>query len=416
LKRRTLLLIAYGFPPFGGAASRRVAKMVKYLDRLGWQTVVVTAPRLIWNRQDPLALGDIPEGTEVIRTRSLEPVSSGEHHPDALLKLRRALNVPLVPSVAVLWGVCALPVVLRACRRFQPDVILCSGPDFTTHLLGAAAKRHTGIPLVVDYRDEWTTHPERSRRIEGSTARQLKNRADRALERHTLELSDHALATTATMVENIRETFSLPDEKISVVTNGYDPDEIPGRAAPDRAPDERLIVHLGSIIRDEQLVPSLLRSLRESAHRRGLTVVLRMIGFVAPRYRESILAAEGPGLRVELLPFRPAQDAIRAAAEADLLLTYLRTPGMERYLNLKIFDYLALRVPTLAVCPAKSETAAIVERCRAGFVLDVDQESPDAFVDRWLDDGLRTSPDAEQIEQHAWPALAARVDEILRQR
>src|SRR5581483_9788229 len=40
--RRRVLLVAYQFPPVGGAGVQRVTKFVKYLPRHGWDVSVLT--------------------------------------------------------------------------------------------------------------------------------------------------------------------------------------------------------------------------------------------------------------------------------------------------------------------------------------------------------------------------------------
>ncbi len=416
MKQPTLLLVTYSFPPFGGASVRRVTKMVKYLSALGWRCIVLTSSRVLPNERDSAALDDVPPATIVIRTATLEPVATGPGHPRSLLALRRILNVPLVPSVGMLWAACALGPGLAACRRHRPDAVLCTGPDFSTHVLGALLNRLTGTPLIVDYRDEWTTHPERATRIAGRKSLQLKNTLDRSVEAATLARASHALVTTSGFVAPLEERFPFARRRISVLTNGYDRDELRS-VPPPRRPRrrERVLVHLGSVFRREQYAPTFLRALRERAARRGETVILRMIGVIAPTLRARFESCAGPGLNIEVRPFVPARDAIQALAEADLLVLFLRTPGMGRYLNLKVFDYLAANRPILGLCPRESETARLIDACGVGTIIDVDAaEDPAPVIDAWLDGRHPFSPRPEHIAQYDWSILARRLDALLR--
>src|SRR5207253_1449493 len=69
--------------------------------------------------------------------------------------LRRIANVVLQPDPQVLW----LPQAIREGKRFLREVphqaIVATGPPFSSFLVGAALARYTGLPLVLDYRDEW---------------------------------------------------------------------------------------------------------------------------------------------------------------------------------------------------------------------------------------------------------------------
>ena len=70
---RRLLVISYFFPPVGGIGVERVLKHVSYLPDFGWEPVVVAPANSGYRLVDPDSLSRIPPGTEVHRTRTLEP-------------------------------------------------------------------------------------------------------------------------------------------------------------------------------------------------------------------------------------------------------------------------------------------------------------------------------------------------------
>src|SRR5882672_8507353 len=68
-----VLVIAYAFPPVGGAGVQRVLKLVKYLPRHGVTASVLTARDPSVPVLDTSLEHDVPPGTEVLRVRTLEP-------------------------------------------------------------------------------------------------------------------------------------------------------------------------------------------------------------------------------------------------------------------------------------------------------------------------------------------------------
>jgi len=72
---KKLLVLTYNFPPWGGGASIRIRKFVKYLLRLDWEIHVVTIRESYLDPAaptDPDTLKDV-EGCRIHRTGSLEP-------------------------------------------------------------------------------------------------------------------------------------------------------------------------------------------------------------------------------------------------------------------------------------------------------------------------------------------------------
>ena len=68
-----LLLVAYSFPPVGGAGVQRPVKWVKNLRRMGWDVTVLTTENPSVPTRDESLLADIPEDVLVVRAKTWEP-------------------------------------------------------------------------------------------------------------------------------------------------------------------------------------------------------------------------------------------------------------------------------------------------------------------------------------------------------
>ena len=71
--KKRLLIISYYWPPTGGSGVQRWVKFSKYLPEHGWQPVIYTPENPERLAYDESLLADIPECTEVIRRRIVEP-------------------------------------------------------------------------------------------------------------------------------------------------------------------------------------------------------------------------------------------------------------------------------------------------------------------------------------------------------
>src|SRR2546423_13955156 len=86
--RRRVLVLAYFFPPLGGAGVQRTLKFVRYLEPLGWDATVVTSRSRLYPARDPSLMEDVPGGARIIRTRAL-PLASWARAILYRLRLRR---------------------------------------------------------------------------------------------------------------------------------------------------------------------------------------------------------------------------------------------------------------------------------------------------------------------------------------
>ncbi len=198
-----VLIVAYVFPPVGGAGVQRVTKFVKYLPEFGWEATVLTTENPSVPLTDESLLADVPPQTKIVRARTLEPGyafkrsflagnasaasnveqaarllatskdfengvnrrgSTGEPPMLRILGaatayvkrfLRGAVNLLLQPDPQVLWNHHAIEAGLRILSQEKHDAIFVTAPPFSSLLVGAELSRRTGLPLVLDYRDEW---------------------------------------------------------------------------------------------------------------------------------------------------------------------------------------------------------------------------------------------------------------------
>ena len=75
------LVIAYAFPPTGGAGVGRPLKLVKYLPAHGVRPAVLTASNPSVPLRDESLLADLPPDLDIVRVRTLEPGYAGLLRP-----------------------------------------------------------------------------------------------------------------------------------------------------------------------------------------------------------------------------------------------------------------------------------------------------------------------------------------------
>jgi glycosyltransferase involved in cell wall biosynthesis len=365
-----VLVIAYIFPPTGGAGVQRVTKFVKYLPQFGWSPSVLT----VANPSVPLfdeTLGtDIPMGTIIRRAWTWEPAysfkvavaSDGERSPESGRRivprvkgfLRRLVKLLMQPDPQILWLPQAVREGLQLLSEVPHSTILATAPPFTNFLVGAILSRWTSLPLVLDYRDEWDlTSAYFEQQRPAPTSRAVQQR----MQYWAVRTARALIATTRSSAQSLERVRRRAHSRARVtwIYNGYDPDDLvlePSSQA-HRADTYRLVYvgTLWTLTSPAPLVEAvqvLCRSRPDLAGSLELVFAGRRIG-PAGQVLERL---KGLPCRVVDHSYLNHRDAVHLLQSADGLCVLLSDlPGAGRVVPAKIFEYMAMKRPILSIAP-----------------------------------------------------------------
>jgi hypothetical protein len=179
-----------------------------------------------------------------------------------------------------------------------------------------------------------------------------------------------------------------------VIANGFDPEERSGpRSLPPRP--HKTLVHAGAMYggRNANIVIKALARLRpispEARHTR--VVLLGSVGRQAAIHEAVYAQAQTEGW-LDYRPWNaPRSEAARLTEESDFLL--LLQPQTALQVPAKLFDYICIGRPILALAPRYSEVERILERAGVPYACIYPSDEPGA-VDRKLVEFLRFPSDA----------------------
>lgn len=363
-------MLSYHFPPLGGSGSMRVLRLGRYLPEFGWKPLVVSVAGGGQEPRDPGLLTQVPPEAEVHRVRCLEPddFSDSWSHPrqKVVRNLFKTFDFLLFPDDRAFWIGPAASRARRLAREHGPAAIWATGPPFSTMVAGLRVHRRTGLPLILDFRDDWTGFNERFR--SRSPVRQAR---EEDLERQCLQAASAVLSVTPGIVEALRQRRpeGVPEDRFHLLPNGFDPAHFPD-PGPRRAPGEPFrIVHAGSLYSNRSPGP-FLEGLRlwldASPPERRQQVRVRFLGRVEPGLEPLF---EGQGLQdvVERVPFVPHARALDEVRGADLLLLVVdQVQKAEQIYTGKVFEYLGSQRPILALLPLDSPLADLLRESGVG--------------------------------------------------
>lgn len=240
----------------------------------------------------------------------------------------------------------------------RPDIVVATSPQFFTAVAGwlvAGLKRR---PWVFELRDLW---PESIVAVGASSGGFLIDRLE-AFSHFLYRRADLVVPVTRTFAERLRG-WGVPDERIEVVTNGIDPDEI--RSERDRAsvraalglPADAFVAGFVGTIGMAHGIATIIDAATLTREDDSLHYVI--MGEGADKATVRRLVDERSLENVTLLDGRPRKEALEMVAATDASLVVLKnTPVFETVIPSKIFEAMALRRPI--VLGVKGEARRIV--------------------------------------------------------
>lgn len=395
-----VLMITTHFAPDIHVGAKRMTKFAKYLPLYGWQPVILTKEVSEYHGLDETLLEELPPDLPIYRVHEWHPFRAGVRGGKASLKnvVAAGLDKParrgwmsrvtgLLDSVLFYdypWLLPAFFTGLRLLRQQEISLIFSTSPDPQAHLVALLLKAWTGVKWVCEYRDPWTSLFS-SYRPRSAVAREV----DKFLEKLTLRKSDRIVTVGEIMKQDFnRSAGGDCNDKISVIYNGYDQEDFIGLDNVGKQDDRFIITFLGTwghLVTPEFFLRALGSLLRKKEHLRE-RIKVNFIGEVkfdtdlAARI-EQIISQENLGLVVQRLPFVPHKRGLSHLYDSDVLLLVIgmdtsRPDATNWRVVAKLFEYVYVRKPILALVPPDGESARIIRETNAGEIIaptDVDR-------------------------------------------
>lgn len=442
------LLVAYSFPPVGGAGVQRMLKLAKYLPLHGVSPAVLTVANPSVPLRDETLMADVPATLPIVRARTLEPgyavkqaawsASTSDAAPSLRKRATRALSGVarqlLFPDPQVLWQPGASAALVRRLAAGADDVVVISGPPFSQFLLAPLARApllSRRVAVVLDYRDEWST----LRKSYEMTRSGLQDLLGDPLEAALLRCAHAVVTATPTFRDNLLRRFPFLDPaRVHEIPNGYDPADFPPWLAPPASPaaedparaalpplptDRLVLTYAGTVFRltSPRGLLGAVRRLHREEPALAARLSLRFIGRIVDTELDAFAGTEALGVsRVDYLSHHDVlQELLRSHATLCLLDD---VAGADAIFPGKVFELMYLRRPCLTLAPPGA-LAQLAQRHALGAVLHPRDE---VAIAGWLAQALREhqqgrfapSAASQAISRFSRPALAGEFAAVLR--
>lgn len=388
-----ILIVCDHFGLSSRAGATRNYRAAKYLTRRGHRVFILSKN----------AIGPFRENDEDVADRP----GSG--------KLRRFIPTPFLtivltiadnlvfPDLSFLWG---LRVTLRhrsLLSDWIPDVVLASANPISTFIIARAVSKSFSIPWIAEYRDLWSENPYR-------TILNIRRKLDWRFEKRLLGTA----AAITTVSVPLREDLLAFGLSVSVIENGFDPDDYADVIEiPSAGTDQIRIVYTGTLYpnkRDPSLLFSAISSMDPEWRSRLRIEFFGRNTLVLKRLIKKYQAEDYTILGGMLSTRKAIAEQIRA--DVNLLLVW-NDPRSEGTYTAKFFEYLGARRPVLMIGNAEGVAGSYIRNNRCGICAETENDIMQFLKN--LDIYRRRCHESETYRQFSAANLSGKLELLLSQ-
>ena len=371
-----VLIITYYWPPAGGPGVQRWLKFVKYLPDYGIHPVVYIPENPSYSILDDTLLHEIPMDVTILKQPIKEPyrfaeflskkssktISSGvipKTRKQSLIE-RLMLYVRgnyFIPDARKAWVKPSFNYLSEYIQNEKIETVITTGPPHSLHLIGLQLKDLLGINWIADFRDPWTTigyHKQLK-----LSAHAVKKHED--LEVKVLTTADHIIVTS----ENTKHEFAVKSKQsISVITNGYDYQQLP-KVIKD---NNFSIAHIGSLLsgRNPKILWKVLGELIIENEDFRQEFMLRLIGVVSDDVMNEIKRFV-PESHIDIIGYVTHKEALMYQRQSRLLvLIEIDSEDTKAIIPGKLFEYMVAETPIISIGPEDSDVEHIIKATNTG--------------------------------------------------
>lgn len=389
------LIVSYYFPPTGGGGVQRIVKWIKYLSRKEWRFTVITANEK--SNLIPLDLSlntEIPAQTKIISVENINPAQAlkspaGKPEISKSSYLRRWLSAFFyIPDIRKNWLPRLKPVLINELKNHQYDCVLFTIPPYSLALLAAEMVSITDIPVILDLRDPWSTNPYK---IHPTKFHECK---DRGLELGAIKKIPNIISAYQNIISFYKENIAdFGKKNLALITNGFDEEDFKNIKTQKQDPAYFHIAFSGTLyshLNNPKPLFAAIAGLKKVSSEKGNRIKFHHIG--KPMINLQKLAKKYD-LSEQIIQwgYLPHKETLGKLSGMDALC-FILDDGCKNAGNTiggKVYEYLRLKKPILALVPQEGEAARLIRYTDSGKVIS---PSKSGLIEKTLRDWQENTP------------------------
>ncbi len=362
MTRRKVLLVAYYFPPLGGAGVGRPLALMRGLASRGYECHVLTVKPVTYRVYERSLLEGIDQSV-IYRSGSFDPqrlmyLLGARKVKSTSIEKARAIADRFFPDSKIGWVRKATRFGTTLATNKRYDAIISTSPPVSAHLVARTLARQFDLPWIADFRDYWTAFkPE-----------------DWYSSQHSIDRAHSLLYTIekeAAVVTSANKSIADYVDAATVIPNSYD-SQLAQQWQPLEQNDRFTIGLFGTFNKFYPVEPLLkvLARIRDNSPDLFGKISLLQAGDVSHKWLFDNLETYNMTGICDCRGYVPRIDVNNVLSGCALFYLGLPFDNEKGITTARIFNLLASGRPLLAAVPSVSEIAALIDGAGCGFCFD----------------------------------------------
>ncbi len=388
---KNILIIAYYYPPLGGAGVQRSLKFSKHLSEKGYNVFVLTVANESGIVLDKSLKLEEDEAVKIYRAKQknsnivnkiINKKSSGAQVSNNnvqkidntnSIKFRAKKNIKnfllniyrsmYIPDDKISWKKDAVSLGLKIVKEQNIDVIYSTSAPYTGHLIAYEIKKKCDVKWIADFRDQWATNPFVDYPF-------LIKKINYIMEKKVVQSSDNVISVSKPIIDDFTQRYkNQPKKKFEVITNGYGEDDFQGYNLGNKS-SKYVITYNGTLYgnRSPQIFLNAIDSLLMQKKIGKEDILIRFVGQIG---RDALVEINNFIYKyndvIELIDYLPHRESIKQLEQSSALLLIIESGiGSEGIYTGKIFEYIRSGRNIIAIVP-EGVARDLINETNTGF-------------------------------------------------
>lgn len=377
---KNILIVAYFYPPLGGAGVQRTLKFAKFLEQFGYNVNVLTVNNERGTIKDESLEKESTNGIKVFRAvqkenfivnaivnRNVTNVKIAKlDNKEEIVKeaseitlksqikrkvkkyLLNAYRNMYIPDDKISWKRHAVEIGLKIIKEEKIDIVYSTSAPYTGHLIAYELKQKCNVSWIADFRDQWVANPF----VAYSAYAMRKNEK---MEKAVIEKADSIVSVSKPIIDDFIERYKdQSEDKFKVITNGYDEEDFESYNM-SKIPSKYIITYNGTLYGKRSpknflvAIDNLIRDKKINKEE----LMIRFVGQIGKDAQEDmkIFLSKYDNV-VEFIPYLPHKESLKKLEDSSASLLIIEAgEGSEGIYTGKIFEYIRSGRDVIGIVP-----------------------------------------------------------------
>jgi len=351
---------------------QRISKLIKFLGRQNWRfTVLTSSDDIVTLTQDKTMYSEINGLAEVKRIPLTNPADHSKSIFSSIMPrksgfFQRWISAFFyIPDIRIKWLEPLKQALMEELARQEYDCLLITSPPYSLAMIASQLTMELSIPIILDMRDPWTSNPYKIHPTFYHYRKDLK------LELTSITRIRYGVSAYQTLIRYYEKHIqNFNPGAWTVIPNGYDEDDFNGLRKDGFNNNKFNLAFSGTFY----------------SHINKPTPVFKALSRLAPELREKILfhhigntqidlqkmvSKFGLQDHVRLWGYLPHKTCIENLNKMDAFCFILddKNKYSRNTIGGKVYEYLRLKKPIMALVPADGEAAELINKTKSGVVI-----------------------------------------------